>query len=70
MRKYPFVTHQEGKIWSVTSPSIPGVFGTGKTAAAAEKDFAQALGTLCEYLDEIGEKLPPPKPVRLGSIRV
>lgn len=67
---YTFVAVQEDGVWGVTCPSLPGVFGVGKTRKAAERDFAGALETLAEYLDEIGEKLPPPQRVALGSLRI
>ena len=41
-----------------------------KTRKAAEKDFAGALETLTEYLDEIDEELPPPQRVVLGTLRI
>jgi predicted RNase H-like HicB family nuclease len=53
-----FVVVQEDGVWGITCPFLPGVFGVGKTHKAAEKDFAKALETLAEYLDEIGEGLP------------
>jgi len=67
---YTYVAVQEEGVWGVTCPSLPGVFGVGKTRKAAEKDFAGALETLVEYLDEIGEKLPAPQRVTLGSMRI
>ena len=67
---YTFVAVREDRLWGVTCPSLPGVFGVGKSRKAAERDFAGAARTLVEYLDEIGEDLPKSKPVHLGSVRV
>jgi predicted RNase H-like HicB family nuclease len=67
---YTFVAVREDRLWGVTCPSLPGVFGVGKTRKAAERDFAGAARTLVEYLDDIGEALPTPRPVHLGSVRV
>ena len=67
---YTFVAVQEDGVWGITCPSLPGVFGVGKTRKAAEKDFAGALETLAEYLDEIDEELPPPQRVALGTLRI
>jgi predicted RNase H-like HicB family nuclease len=67
---YTFIATREDGVWGVTCPSLPGVFGVGKSRKAAERDFAGATRTLVEYLDEIGEALPTPWPVYLGSVRV
>jgi predicted RNase H-like HicB family nuclease len=67
---YTFVAVQEHGAWGVTCPSLPGVFGVGKTRKEAEKDFAGSLETLANYLDEIGEKLPTPQRVAIGSLSI
>lgn len=67
---YAFIATREDGLWGVTCPSLPGVFGVGKSRKAAERDFAGAARTLVEYLDEIGEERPTPRPVHLGSVRV
>ena len=67
---YRFVATREDELWGVTSPSLPSVFGVGKTGRSAEKDFADATRTLVEYLHDIGEELPAPRPVHVGSVRV
>ena len=67
---YTIVSWKEGAAWSSMCPSIPGVFGLGRTRKAAEKDFAAALRTLLDYLDEIGEEPPPPQPVQTTRMRV
>lgn len=67
---YTVVSWKEGRIWSAMSPSVPGVFGLGRTRRAAERDFAKALETLVDYLGEIGERLPRPRAVHISNIRV
>jgi predicted RNase H-like HicB family nuclease len=68
MTKYTYVATQEKGVWGITCPSLPGVFGVGKTRQAAENDFTKALNTLAAYLDEVGEALPKPRPVFLGTL--
>ena len=67
---YDFVTWQEDGIWSSHAPSVPGVYGLGSTADRAERDLMEALETMSEYLDGLGEKLPRARTVRLGQIRI
>jgi predicted RNase H-like HicB family nuclease len=67
---YDFVTWKEGKVWSSHAPSVPGVYGLGSTSDGAERDLMEGLSTLAEYLDELGEKLPKARTVRLGQLRI
>ena len=50
------VVEQDEGVWGVTSPSVPVVFGVGKTRHAAEKVFLDGLG---EYLADLE---PDPAP--------
>ena len=67
---YDFICWEEEDIWSARIPSIPGVYGTGPTAEAAEADLREAMGLMEEYLEEIGEKLPAARKVHLGQVRI
>jgi predicted RNase H-like HicB family nuclease len=67
---YRIVCWREGRIWSVMAPSVPGVFGTGKTEASARKDFERALAEMLDYLEDIGEPLPKSDILHVGSITV
>ena len=59
-RQYGFVAWRSEGLWTVHSPSIPGVYGVGKTVEEAREDFIAAASDMVEYLAEIGE--PPPRP--------
>ena len=48
------IEHDEG-VWGVTSPSVPGVFGTGKSRKAAEREFVEGLS---EYLADLDQPEP------------
>lgn len=67
---YTVLTWQEEGVWSAMSPSVPGVFGLGSTRVAAENDFTEALSTLADYLDEIGEPLPPAQRIYVRDLSV
>jgi predicted RNase H-like HicB family nuclease len=67
---YDFVTWQEDRIWSSHAPSVAGVYGLGSTAARAERDLMEALETMSEYLNRLGERLPRARTVRLGKVRI
>jgi predicted RNase H-like HicB family nuclease len=68
-RVYDYVTWEEEGIWTSHVPAIPGVYGLGDTPAKAEADLAEAMSTMSEYLDTVGESLPPPRSVRTGQLR-
>jgi predicted RNase H-like HicB family nuclease len=68
--EFPILAWREDGVWSVISPSVPGVFGLGKTRKAAEKDFTDALATLLAYLREIGEKPPRASAIYTGTVSV
>lgn len=70
MANYEFISWEEDGVWSSHVPAIPGVYGIGSSARAAEKDLAEGLELLSEYLTEIGEHLPRPKSVRVGQVRI
>ena len=68
---YRFVTWREDGIWSTMSPAVPGVFGLGKTRAAAEADFKSSLYDLLAYLREIKVSRPRSSTaVFTGNVRV
>lgn len=59
--RYEYITWVEEGQWAAHSPSVPGVYGVGKTRIQAVSDLEEALGEMRAYLDEIGEHLPRPK---------
>ena len=67
---YDFICWEEEGIWSARIPSIPGVYGTGPTAEAAEADLMEAMGVMEGYLEEIGEELPEAGKVHLRQVRI
>jgi predicted RNase H-like HicB family nuclease len=67
---YSYVAWKDEGMWTVHTPSVPGLYGVGKTRRAAERDFRQALSLLLAYLDEIGEAPPKPTPVYTGKLAV
>lgn len=70
MPKYEFITWEEDGMWTSHAPSISGVYGVGKTASKAEEDLEEAVDLLFEYLSDVGEALPKPRKLRVGSVRV
>ncbi len=54
----------------MTAPGVPWVFGIGPSLASAKADFAQAMRTLLDHLDEIGEIAPSQRDVRLVMVPV
>jgi hypothetical protein len=67
---YDVVTWQEGKIWSSHAPSVSGVYGLGSTSERAERDLVKGLRELSSYLATVGEKLPRPRIVTLGQVKI
>ena len=55
VRMQDFVFWEEEGIWSAVAPSVQGVYGTGPTVTAAKDDLVEALKTMADYLEEIGE---------------
>jgi predicted RNase H-like HicB family nuclease len=70
MRQYDYIAWKDEGQWTVHSPSIPGVWGIGRTRRAAEKDFHQALELLLLHLKEIGEPPPRARKIVTGTIEV
>jgi len=68
--KYEYVAWKDEGIWTVHSPSVPGVYGLGGTFREAERDYIEALDTLTDYLSEINEPLPAPISIKVGSIEI
>lgn len=58
---YTFVAVREGRLWGVTCPSLPGVFGVGKTGRAAKRVAADRLA------DDVDQRLPFPGSGRLPA---
>jgi len=58
-KTYPVTLWKEESIWTAHAPSIPGLYGMGRTPAAARRDLANGMRDLFAYLDEIGEPRPP-----------
>lgn len=69
-KNYKCVVVREGDVFSVTAPGVPWVFGIGPSLASAKADFAQAMRTLLDHLDEIGEIAPSQRDVRLVMVPV
>ena len=63
--QYDYIAWRESGLWTAHSPSLPGVYGIGKSRPQAENDLFEAVDELLDYLDEIGERAP--KPVRLSQ---
>ena len=66
--RYPYIAWKDEGRWVVHSPSVPGVYGLGRTKSVAEKDFSVALDLMLSYLREIGERLPAPLPLTIGTV--
>lgn len=69
-KKYEFVAWKDEGVWTAHSPSVAGVYGLGSTMAAAQKDLADAIAELLDYLREIGERAPVPKRFAVGVLNV
>jgi len=69
-QSYDSIAWKDEGLWTAHSPSIPGVYGLGRTKARAERDLADALGTLFEYLKKIGEARPAPRRLVVGAVTV
>ncbi|MHB8420904.1 MAG: type II toxin-antitoxin system HicB family antitoxin [Myxococcales bacterium] len=69
-KRYDYIAWKDEGRWVVHSPSVPGVYGLGRTRAAAKNDFFEALSLLIEHLKSIHEPLPKPKPLELGTAEV
>ncbi|MEK6607457.1 MAG: hypothetical protein AABZ30_07335 [Myxococcota bacterium] len=67
-RTYPVTLWKEEGIWTAHTPAISGLYGMGKTPAAACRDLALGMRDVFAYLDEIGEPRPAPIPVRAGRV--
>lgn len=70
MRRYDYVAWKDEGVWSVHSPSVPGVYGLGATRRAAEADFAESLAEMLAYLEDIGEQPPRPKRLVAGAVEI
>lgn len=55
---YPIVLVQEDKKWWAYIPDLPGVYGVGKSEAAAKKDIVSALKLYIEDIADGGKSLP------------
>jgi predicted RNase H-like HicB family nuclease len=69
-REFDFTVWQDDGQWTAHSPAVPGVYGIGATRAGAERDLRDGLRDLFDYLTDIGEPLPAPGRVRVGTVRV
>lgn len=69
-KKYEYVAWKDEGRWVVHSPSVPGVYGLGRSKAAAKEDFSQALSLLIEHLRSIDEPLPRARPLEIGTAQV
>lgn len=68
MRRYDFVAWKDSGLWTVHCPSLPGVYGVGRTLDQAKSDFAEAASEMVGYLADIGEPLPKRTPVEVGEV--
>jgi len=55
VRMQDFVFWEEEGIWSAVAPPVQGVYGTGPTVTAAKDDLVEALKTMADYLESVGE---------------
>jgi predicted RNase H-like HicB family nuclease len=69
-RRYTCVVLREGNTFSVSAPGIPGVFGLGSSPSIAQTDFAEAIGTLLDYLNDVGEPEPSQGDVQVVTVDV
>jgi len=53
---YDYIAWREEGVWTAHSPSLPGVYGVGKTRDQAERDLFESVDELMDYLDEIDER--------------
>lgn len=65
---YDYAAWQEAGQWTAHCPAVPGVYGLGRTSAAAVADLKEALRELDSYLEEIGESLPAAGKFRTGEL--
>ena len=49
-RDFDYILWQEEGHWTAHIPSVPGVYGVGKTQGAAAKDLSDGLTDLFDYL--------------------
>jgi len=70
MKSYDYVAWQSEGIWTAHSPSVPGVYGVGKTRAEAAADLGAGLSDMLDHLREIGEPLPRAGSVNVGVVNV
>ena len=54
--RYHFVFWLEDEIWSAKAPSVRGVYGVGPTAEEAKDDLLDALKSLSDHLEDVGER--------------
>ncbi|MBI4062257.1 MAG: type II toxin-antitoxin system HicB family antitoxin [Elusimicrobia bacterium] len=59
--RYDAVIVKEGRGYWAYLPDLPGVYGVGRTPAAAKKDLKEALQLYLEVCREDGEL--PPRPL-------
>ena len=67
-KTYPVMLWREEGIWTAHAPSIPGLYGLGRTPSAARRDLANGMHDVFTYLDEIGESRPAPIQVRASRV--
>jgi predicted RNase H-like HicB family nuclease len=63
---YSYVLWDEGGSWTAHNPDLH-TFGVGRSRSAAVADLAKATALMIEYLQEIGEALPPPRHIEVGT---
>ena len=68
-REFDCILWLEEGMWTAHSPSVPGVYGLGRTRGAAEKDLVDGLYDLFTYLEDIGERQPSPRRFAVGTVR-
>lgn len=70
MSTYHTIAWKEDGTWTAHAPSVPGVYGLGRTRRQAEDDLVEALELMFDYLDEVGDPRPAPSPVVHGEVRL
>jgi predicted RNase H-like HicB family nuclease len=68
--RYAYITWTEEGQWTAHSPSVPGVYGVGRTRDRAVADLGEALDEMFDYLAEIGERAPRPRRFDTGYLEL
>lgn len=70
MSKYDVVVWSEEGVWTAHSPSVPGVYGLGKSRRAAVADFKLALSDEIAYQKQIGQRPSRQRRIFLDAVEI